>query len=97
MAKLTITIKEKTEKISDDQSLTGYESKMEFDAEGQEDSPLSVLGPAIYKAISALMSIYHEGDPAADIQLDKDQPFNLENAMAAEVMKFNTNPFPIEL
>lgn len=97
MPKLVITIKEKTEKLSEDQNLTGYESAMEFDAEGQEDSPLSVLGPVIYKAISMLMSLYHQGDPAADIQLDKNQNFCLETAMAAEVAKFKTNPFPHEL
>jgi hypothetical protein len=97
MAKLTITIREKTEKISDDQNLTGYETQMEFEPEGQDESPLSVLGPMIYEAISKLMSLYHQGNPAADIQLSKDQNFCLETAMAAEVAKFQENPFPSEL
>jgi hypothetical protein len=43
------------------------------------------------------MSLYHQGNPAADIQLSKDQNFCLETAMAAEVAKFQENPFPSEL
>jgi hypothetical protein len=97
MSKLTITIREKTEKISDDQSLTGYETSMELEPEGHNESPLSILGPIIYETISKLMSLYHDGNPAADIQISKDQNFCLETAMAAEIAKFQENPFPSQL
>lgn len=95
MPKLTIIVTEKTEQLLDGRNLIGYETKVEFEAEGQEDSPLRDLVEPIYKAIGFLMSAYHGAEPFVARDLDPDKSFSLESEMAKEKAKID-QPLPSE-
>lgn len=96
MPKLTIIIMEKAQPLSDGHNLTGYTTDVQFEAEGQEGSPLKKLVGPIYEAIGYMLTALHGGEPYVARDFESHESVSLEAEMAKEVAKLEA-PFPLEI